>query len=869
MTRWTAEEIRRTWIRFFKGKDHLFEPGASLIPHDDPSLLFINSGVAALKRYFDGSVTPPHRRIVNIQKSIRTNDIENVGFTARHHTFFEMLGNFSIGDYFRESAINFAFEILTSPEYFGMDKERLYFTYHPQDLETKAYWKKCGVRDDHLIPLEGNFWEIGQGPCGPNTEVFYDRGESYDPEKLGVKLLADDLDNERYIEIWGIVFSQFNAVPGKKRDEYQELPYKNIDTGAGLERFACILQKTETNFETDLFFPIIEKTMKLTGQPYTGENKRAYRVIADHLRAVTFALSDGANFANEGRGYVLRRLLRRAMRYGKTLGIEGTFLSELVPSVVEIMKSFYPELEVKAPLVMKKIKAEEERFLKTLHAGEKILLKLLENTKDILPGEEVFKLYDTYGFPVELTKEIALEQGIKIDEKDFLLRLELQKDRARNARKDAESMAKQSPDLMDFLAPSTFEGETLKPLTSKVIALFKDGVKVDILTEEGEVILEKTNFYAESGGQIYDTGTLSNDNFEAEVLEVQKAPNGQHLHRINLNFGELRVDDEVIAAIDEGTRVMIMRNHSATHLLDQTLNDVLGTEVVQMGSFVDAEHLRFDFNYHQALSPEILAEIERRVNEKISADLPNQTYILPKADALKLGAKALFQEKYGEMVRVVTFGNFSKEFCGGTHVKNTSDIGLFVIESERSIASGIRRIEATTSLRAYEVLKHREHLLNDVTALLKAGSYQEVLTSLKVKEEEKRLLKEQNRALSDRLAAYQAKEMTSLFKKEGEIHLLVSYLKNTKREALVKIIDVLKTVYPDGVVVLIGEDEGKYPLVATVSVDAQKHGYHAGKIIKTISQKLLGSGGGRPDFAQGEGKLAPQVQELTALILGK
>ncbi|MGI6714403.1 MAG: alanine--tRNA ligase [Bacilli bacterium] len=868
MKHWTSDQIRATWIRFFQGKDHLLEPGSSLIPHDDPSLLFVNSGVAALKRYFDGSVTPPHRRIVNIQKSIRTNDIENVGNTARHHTFFEMLGNFSIGDYFRASAIDFAFEILTSSAYFGLEKDKLYFTYHPDDFETRSQWKKCGVKEDHLIPLEGNFWEIGQGPCGPNTEVFYDRGPDYDPTHQGVRLLQEEIDNERYIEIWGIVFSQFNAVPDKKRAEYEELPYKNIDTGAGLERLACILQKTETNFETDLFFPIIQKTMSLCAVPYQGEHQRAYRVIADHIRAVTFALSDGANFANEGRGYVLRRLLRRAMRYGKTLGIEGLFLSELVPTVVAIMQNFYPELGAKAPMIIKKIKAEEERFLKTLHSGEKILLKLLETAKDVLPGEEVFKLYDTYGFPVELTKEIATEHGVSIDEQEFLIRLEFQKERARKARKDAESMATQSPDLMDYQGQSLFDDQCLKPLTSKVIALFKDGIRVKSLQEEGEVILDKTNFYAESGGQIFDTGTLTNENCEAEVIDVQKAPNGQHLHKVMINFGQLHVGDEVVATIDEKARIATMRNHSATHLLDQVLSDVLGVEVQQMGSFVDAEHLRFDFNYHQALSKETLAEVERRVNEKISADLINNTLVLPKEAALKRGAKALFQEKYGETVRVVEFGDFSKEFCGGTHVKSTAEIGVFVIESERSIASGVRRIEACSSLRAYEVLKHRENILNDVTGLIKAGSYQEVLTNLKVKEEEKRQLKEQNRALSERLASYQAKEMTALFQKEKDIHLLVAYLKKTNREALVKIIDVLKTVHRDGVVVLIGEDEGKYPLVTAVAEGAQKQGFHAGKIVKLISSKLQGSGGGRGDFAQGEGKTTPQIRELTALILG-
>src|SRR5574344_2083433 len=428
MKKMTSQEIRSMWLDFFKSKGHVVDPGASLVPNNDPTLLWINAGVAALKKYFDGSEVPESKRITNVQKFIRTNDIDNVGKTARHHTFFEMLGNFSIGDYFRKEAIGFAWEILTSEKYFAFDKEKLYFTYHPADLETKKYWMEQGCAEDHLIPLEGNYWQIGEGPCGPNTEVFFDRGEKYDPKHIGIDLLAKDMENDRYIEIWGIVFSQYNAVNGVKREDYKELPHKNIDTGAGLERITCVMQGTETNFETDLFYPYIEATQKLCKKPYSGEYLMPYRVIADHIRSCTFALADGATFSNEGRGYVLRRLLRRAMRYAQKLGIFESFLYKLVPSVIDEMKCFYPYLVDKKDFIEKQIKSEEEKFIKTLKSGEAILYSELEKGNKILSGEDAFKLYDTYGFPIELTEEIAKDKGFAVDIERFNKCLEAQKE---------------------------------------------------------------------------------------------------------------------------------------------------------------------------------------------------------------------------------------------------------------------------------------------------------------------------------------------------------------------------------------------------------------------------------------------------------
>ena len=530
MKKMTGSEIRNTWLKFFEKKGHHIEPGSSLIPKNDPTLLWINAGVAALKKYFDGSEVPPSRRITNAQKSIRTNDIENVGKTDRHHTFFEMLGNFSIGDYFRNEVIPWAYELLTSEEYFGFDVDKLYITYFPTDLDTKKAWMSAGIKEDHLIPLEGNFWEIGEGPCGPDTEIYFDRGEKYDPKHIGIDLLKNDMENDRYIEIWNIVFSQFNAVSGKKRSEYKELPSKNIDTGSGLERLACVMQETESNFETDLFWPIIEEVEKLSSHKY-NENKMAFRVIADHIRAVTFAISDGEVFSNEGRGYVLRRLIRRAERFGKVLGINKPFLYQLVDIVVNIMKDFYPYLLDKKEYVKKLIIAEEEKFIKTLSNGESLLHELIKDKKE-LSGKDMFKLYDTYGFPKELTLEICEENGVKVDINEFNEEMKKQKERARAARGDIQSMNKQSIDLMNFKEASKFNYEVLS-LESEVIGLFKDGVKVDVLNGEGDVIVKETPFYAESGGQIADIGVIKGKDVEAKVTGVNKAPNKQHLHHVS------------------------------------------------------------------------------------------------------------------------------------------------------------------------------------------------------------------------------------------------------------------------------------------------------------------------------------------------
>ena len=861
----SGNEIRKMWLDFFKSKGHRVEAGSSLIPHNDPTLLWINSGVAALKKYFDGSEVPPSRRITNAQRSIRTNDIENVGHTARHHTFFEMLGNFSIGDYFRKEVIAFATEILTSEQYFAFDKDKLYMTYHPSDLETKKYWMENGIEESHLIPLEHNFWQIGEGPCGPNTEVFYDRGTKYDPENIGIRLLSEEMENDRYIEIWGIVFSQYNAVEGVKREDYKELPSKNIDTGAGLERIACIMQEKETNFETDLFWPIIEAVEKMSNHKY-HDNELAFRVIADHIRACTFALADGEMFSNEGRGYVLRRLLRRAERFGRVLGIEKPFLYQLVGVVIDIMKSFYSYLIAKQSFIEKMIKAEEEKFIKTLSVGEALLRKTVQETGE-LSGKDFFKLYDTFGFPKELTMEICDEMHVPYDLEGFNAEMKLQKERARNARNAAQSMKKQSKDLLDFKAESEFTYGS-KPIEAKVVGLFVDGVKVDTLTTSGEVVFDKTIFYAESGGQVADQGEIKNEECEAKVVAVEKAPNKQHLHSVEIYFGEIKVGDTFTLSIDERRRERIRRNHSSVHLLQAALTEVLGDHISQHGSYVDDEKSTFDFSHYQKMSDEEIKLVEEKVNQWIDASIPGEVKVLPIEEAKKLGAKALFNDKYGDVVRVVCFGDVSKEFCGGTHVSNTQDIGFFKIEFEESVASGVRRIQARTSYGAYELIKRQDALLKQTRGLLDASSDSEINTRIRTLVTEKDNFKKQNDSLSKKVANAMSASLEKEMEQYDGLNLLVASLENTKRDALVSTSDSLKSKYNDYIIILVGDDENTIPLYVACSKSANDKGYLAGKIVKNIATYLEGSGGGRPDSASGAGKNKAKISSLLKEVKG-
>ncbi len=863
MKKMTGEEIRRTWIRFFEGKGHKYLPGVSLIPKDDKSLLWVNAGVTGLKKYFDGSEVPPSRRIVNVQKSIRTNDIENVGHTARHHTFFEMLGNFSIGDYFRKEVIPWAYEILTSEEEgFGLDPKRIYVTYNPSDLETFALWQKAGIPAERLIPLESNYWQIGEGPCGPNTEVFYDRGEKYDPNHLGKRLLEEDLENDRYIELWGIVFSQYNAENGVERKDYKELPSKNIDTGAGLERIACVLQETETNFETDLFMPIIEEVMRLSGEKYEGKNLLPFRVIADHARCLTFALSDGAYFSNEGRGYVLRRIVRRAMRYGQKLGLNEPFMYKLVPTVVNKYRSFYPELANKQGMVSSLIEEEEKRFIKTLSSGEDQLNEMLKG-KSLLSGDDAFKLYDTFGFPLDLTEEIAAEHGVKVDTETFQKRMEEQRERARAAREDTESFHKQSKDLLSFQEESVFSYEK-KSLSARVLGLFHDGERVSSLSEEGEAIFDLTPFYAEMGGQVSDTGIVNNPSFEAQVLSVHLAPNKQHLHHLHITHGSLSEGDTVTLTIDINRRRLIERNHSATHLLHSALSKVLGKHVEQKGSYVDEHYLRFDYDAMRKLSDDERQAIEEEVNARILDAIEEKTLVLPYKEAAKLGAEMEFDEKYGEEVRVVTFGDYSKEFCGGTHVANSAEIGIFTLISDEAISAGIRRIVAKTSLGALRYLQGREEVLEGAENLFNADdkSFVSRLEALIASDKEG---KKEVMALKDKISSIEAKATSSQVVDVQGIKYLALLKEGSTQSDLLSLADRFKAAYQDYCLLLIGGSEGKRPFVCLVNGTALKK-VSAANIAKEISSRLGGGGGGKPQMASGSLKTSQGFDEYAKEI---
>lgn len=844
----TGQQIRTMWLDFFLSKGHVIIPSANLIPFQDPTLLWINSGVAAIKKYFDGSEIPSHRRLTNAQKSLRTNDIEQVGYTARHHTFFEMLGNFSIGDYFREDVIPWAWELLTSPQWFGFDPTKLYMTYSPLDEASKKKWLQCGVADDHLIPLDGNFWEIGEGPCGPDTEIFFDRGEKYDPKKIGVELLKQEINNDRYIEIWNIVFSQFNAMHGVAREKYKELPSKNIDTGAGLERLACVMQQTETNFETDLFFPIIQHVQTLSSVPYQGMDVRSYRVIADHIRTLTVTLADGAVFSNEGRGYVLRRLLRRALRYGRKIGLLNPFLSLLVPTVVAILQEAYPNVATRQALIEKMIHQEEVKFISTLTHGEALLKTMLESSST-LSGPDAFKLYDTYGFPIELTVEIAQEHGQSVDMEGFTQAMSEQKERARMARQHVDSMAKQSPALMGFSTPSSFDYQA-DTLSATVIGLFVDGESVESL-EEGWVILDQTPFYAESGGQISDNGTLNNPQWEARVNQVIKAPQKQHMHWVQCDYGTIKRGDVVQASIDSNRRYAIRQHHSAVHLLQASLKRHIGDHVLQQGSFVGPDYARFDFSQPEKISEETLRIIEADVNTMIQEAHPGTTDILPIEEAKQTGATAPFDEKYGDVVRIVTLGPRSKEFCGGTHVTNTAFIGSFAIVSEESIAAGVRRIQVVAGQAAYQFMKQKDLLLATIQHQLHASSPVEIRDRLKAQLLEKESLK----ATVLRLEKQQVQTLVqTLQPSQDTVPLLVHTFEGVSRALLGQIMDELKAKYPHSVLVLASHDLDQYPLIAYVHPQFQTPNLHAGNLIKKLASAMGGSGGGRPDLAYGSGK---------------
>ncbi len=866
----TGNEIRQMFLDFFASKGCMVEPGASLIPHNDPTLLWINAGVSALKKYFDGTEKPKSNRICNAQKSIRTNDIENVGKTARHHTFFEMLGNFSIGDYFKTEAITWAWEFLTSPEWIGFDKNKLYVTVYPDDVDAYNMWVKVGMIPSHIRKTADNFWEIGEGPGGPDTELYYDRGEKYDPEHLGEKLFFEDIENDRYIEVWNIVFSQYDCKPGQMpRSEYKELPQKNIDTGMGLERLVCLVQDGETNFDTDLFLPIIHETEKYAKHPYSDpEYKMAYRVIADHIRTVTFAIADGATFSNEGRGYVLRRVLRRAARYGIKLGIQGSFMYKLVQVVADMMNAYYPYVEGKVALISKLVKTEEESFHTTLANGENLLNQALKEHADtkVLPGNVVFKLYDTYGFPKELTTEIAEEAGYTVDLEGFNAEMEAQKQRARDARSNEQSMGSQSKALMDFVEPSKFVGYTEKSCKGHVIGLFVDGEKVDEIRESGEIIVDETCFYAESGGQIYDTGVIYNDKMNAVVTKVKKAPHSQPLHHIEIQNGSIQLGDEVSLEYDYERREKTRANHSSLHLLQAALREIVGDHVAQAGSFNGPDYGRFDFTHYEKLTEEQLHQIENRVNEMIAANVPITTEVMDIEEAKQSGAIALFDEKYGDKVRVVTMGDFSKEFCGGTHAYRTGDLGVFKIVSEESIGSGVRRITSITKMEAYKAFKAEEDYLISCSKSLKNNNPMILQDKINQLLEENAKLKKENEQAKQKALQAEAESVISRSEKINNFNVIIMDVKDMDGASLKGYAETLRNKLEDSIVFLTSNANDKLTLVCACSKTAISAGIKAGDLVKKAAELTDGKGGGRPDIAQAGGKDISKLPEAINAI---
>ena len=883
------DDIRNTWFRFFTDKGHKIYESASLIPVNDDSLLWINAGVAPLKKYFDGREVPDSRRIVNIQKCIRTNDIENVGVTKRHQTFFEMMGNFSVGDYFKEEAIAYAFELLTSPDYFGIDKDLIYVTVYSDDMVAKNRWIEVGLAEDHIVPLEGNFWEIGEGPCGPDSEIFYDRGEKYDPNGNAFELFQADEDQERYVEIWNNVFSQFNSKEGVDRKDYKELPSKNIDTGAGLERWCCIFQNVDSNFETDLFKPIIKHIEELSTFDYVGQKE--FKIIADHIRAITFALADGACFENVGRGYVLRRLLRRSVRFGRVIGLECPFMYKIVSDVVDVMKDAYPYLVEKRGEVEALVLEEEKLFLKTLEAGERRLKELVQDSQDgTIRGEDAFKLYDTYGFPFELTEEYLSDLGYRVSKEEFDQFMMAQKELAKKNAKNVTSMASQKKVLLDFKDPSEFV-YGLYRLKSKVLAIFSKEERVDSIDHDTYLAFERTCFYAESGGQVSDTGMIVSNNFKARVVDVFKGPNGQHIHKVRLLDGEIHVGDECELVLDKEKRVRTQANHSSVHILQYSLQQMVSETIHQAGSYVDEDRFRFDFSYTGKMTDEKLLEVEKFANEMIHSNIIVSTEVMPLDKAKQLGAMALFSEKYGDMVRVVKIGK-SIELCGGTHVSNTSEIGNFALTGCESKGSNVYRIEGVTGDKIEEALYEVIRPYNDemVKLLMKAKdivsearedgiqldfdvdldhakptSYKDVIFNRnelqyvhqEVKDLEKKYFDLKEKTTLQNLDLYREK-----IRKFGDLNVLLMKVDNRDMNLLKSIADSLMNEMNPGFLFIANiKDNASVNFIAKSTSKVP-----AGMIIKEASQIAGGNGGGSPTFGQGGGTSTDKIPEIFETI---
>lgn len=872
-----SAQVRRMYLKFFEEHGHQVMPSASLVPVNDPTLLWINSGVATMKKYFDGKVVPDNPRMTSSQKSIRTNDIENVGKTARHHTMFEMLGNFSVGDYFKNEVIPWAWELLTSDEWFGFDPERLYITYYPKDHDAYNCWREVGVAEDHLIADEDNFWDIGQGPSGPDTEIFYDRGQEFNN-------LADDDpenypggENERYLEIWNIVFSQFNHTP---EDTYEPLPHKNIDTGMGLERVVSIFENAPTNFETDLFMPLIKQAEEFSGTKKYGQNKEddiQFKIIADHIRTITFAIGDGALPSNVGRGYVIRRLLRRAVVAGKKLGIDEPFLAKMVPTVGKIMEDYYPDVLKNADYIASVIESEEDRFSATLNGGLNLLNNVIAEAKESktneIDGRTAFKLYDTYGFPIELTKEYAEDEGLTVDEKGFQAAMTEQQNRARNARDMDNGMGVQTDLWTSFKEDSKYVGYTdLTVDNAKVIGLAHDGQQADEAQpgdKNIELIFDVTPFYAEMGGQVADTGDII-DNYGKKVgrvVDVQHAPNQQNLHRVELT-APIKKGARYKLVVDRIRHLKIEKNHTATHLLDQALRNVLGGHTQQAGSLVEEHYLRFDFNHFGQVTAEDLKKVENMVNEQIWKEIPVKTVETDIDSAKEMGAIALFSDKYGDKVRVVKIGDFNTEFCGGDHVKNTNELGLFKIVSEGGVGAGVRRIEAVTSSDAFKFLQDRDDLLTKSAASLKVAQIKEVPHQVETLQNELKEAQKQNESLQAKIAAQQANNVFENVQATKNGSLIAAEVQVAGMGQLRQLADAWRSKALSDVLVLATASDGKANLLVAVSDDKTKEGLKAGDLIKAIAPAINGGGGGRPNLAQAGGKNPAGIKEALSQAKG-
>ncbi len=886
----TSNEIRKMWLDFFASKDHKIYESAPLIPINDDSLLWIDAGVATMKKYFDGTIVPDSKKITSIQKCIRTTDIENVGITKRHQTFFEMMGNFSIGDYFKEEAIEYAYELLTSPEWFAIPKELLYVTVYTDDIDAYNKWIEVGISKDHIVKLEENFWEIGEGPCGPDSEIFFDRGAKFDKDGDAFTKFSNDEEQERFVEIWNIVFSQFNSKPNTPRSKYKELPHKNIDTGAGLERWCCIFQNVDSNFDTDLFKPILKHIEELTNILY--QSQKEFKVIADHIRNIVFALADGGSFENVGRGYVLRRLLRRSIRMGKHLNIEGAFLYKLVSDVVDTMSCFYPVLKEKRSDIEVAVLDEEKLFIKTLDAGERRLKELVKNSDSAkISGEEVFKLYDTYGFPFELTLEYLEELGYTTEKREFDYYMEKQRELAKKNTKTKTQMASQKKVLLDFKKESKFVYGIYR-LKSNVLAIFSKDDLEKKLDHDGYIALKRTCFYAEAGGQVSDTGMIIGKNFKARVVDVFKAPNGQHIHKVKLLDGVMHVNDDCELILDKDRRRKIEANHSSVHLLQYALQQVISKDIVQAGSYVDDERLRFDFLSSTKISDEEIVKVEEFVNKEIEKAHIVSTEVMPLEKAKQIGAMALFSEKYSDVVRVVKMGK-SIELCGGTHANNTQDIKKFAIYNFESKGSNTYRIEAATNgqidailfnviepynnemmrllLKAKEIVKQagKENIILDFDVDIdnsKPTTYRDIIfnkNELGYIQNEVRLLEKKYYDEKEKQTLANIDTYMKNIIDKGEIKVLVMKTEDIDGKILKTIADQVIDAMGSGVVFFANIIHHK-----NISYLAKSNcNINAGDLVKKAALKSSGNGGGSPTFAQGGGVDISKVDDILKDIL--